>query len=95
MGIGTLTKDGRLGGDEFVVLLPETDYSGAKKVFGNLHDHLLQAVNDAGWPAGFSIGVAIFNKPPPSTNDALKCADNLMYQIKKDGKNDVIYQGFN
>lgn len=86
---------GRLGGDEFAVLLPETDYSGAKKVFDHLRRQLLQAVNDAGWPIGFSIGVAVFNKPPPSTDDALKRADNLMYQIKKGGKNDVIYQVFN
>ena len=86
---------GRLGGDEFAVLLSETNYSGAKKVFDNLRGHLIQAVNDQGWPIGFSIGVAVFNKTPLSPDDALKCADNLMYQIKKGGKNDVIYQEFN
>ena len=86
---------GRLGGDEFAVLLPETDFSGAKKVFDNVRSHLLQAVDDTGWPIGFSIGVAFFSKPPVTSDDALKFADNLMYRIKKGGKNDVIYEEIN
>lgn len=86
---------GRLGGDEFAVLLPETDLTGAKKVFDNLRSRLLQAVNTAGWPIGFSIGVAIFTSPPATADAALKFADNLMYRIKKDGKNDVVYEEFN
>lgn len=85
---------GRLGGDEFAILLPETDSPGARKVFDNLRSHLLESVKEAGWPVGFSIGVAIFNKAPATSDDALKCADNLMYQIKRSGKNDVIYQEF-
>lgn len=83
---------GRLGGDEFVVLLPETDYAGAKELFTRMHEQLLRNVAASDWPVGFSIGVAVFTNAPADIDAMLKMADQLMYAVKKSGKNNVMYR---
>ncbi len=85
---------GRLGGDEFGVLLPDTDLAGARAYFDKLHERLLRAMREGGWPVGFSIGVAVFPGLPPDENEALRIADMLMYRGKRGGKNRVIYEVF-
>ena len=83
---------GRLGGDEFAVLLPETDYAGAENLFNRIHEVLVQVRIDADWSVSVSIGVALFPRAPSSIDEALKIADRLMYRVKKDGKNCVLYE---
>lgn len=83
---------GRLGGDEFAVFLPETDSDGAHLMFARIHEALQSSATQGGWPIGFSIGVALFFELPASIDDALKVADDLMYRVKKAGKNTLIYQ---
>ena len=82
----------RLGGDEFAVMLPETDYKGSLKLFAKLHLQLLELTKSTDAKFGVSIGVGIFQKNIPSFKEALKYTDNLMYNVKKSGKNDVIYK---
>lgn len=77
----------RLGGDEFCLLLPETDSAKAQVLFKKIHAGLLREMQNQNWPVTFSIGVIVFNKPPESTDSAIKQADGLMYQIKKENKN--------
>jgi diguanylate cyclase (GGDEF)-like protein len=84
----------RLGGDEFAVLLPETDISGAQTFFTELHDSLLKLANLNHWPIGFSIGVAVFYSPEKSIDDAIQCADALMYKVKNSGKNRILFEEF-
>lgn len=90
----TRTTDvvGRLGGDEFAVFLPETDKSGARVMFQRIREALAQTASDGAWPIGFSIGVAVFSAVPGNIDEALKTADNLMYRVKKAGKNNLIYE---
>jgi len=83
---------GRLGGDEFVVFLPETDLSGAEQVFSKVQSRLQETVEKQKWPVGFSIGVVVFSNIPDSADDALQLADNLMYRVKKAGKNNILYE---
>ncbi len=83
---------GRLGGDEFAILLPETDDSGARKVFEGLHESLVEMASRNCWGVGFSIGVVVFDSPPVSAETALLAADQLMYQVKRTGKNTVAFQ---
>ena len=83
---------GRIGGDEFAVLLPETDYAGAQRMFNRIHKELTQTLSRPGWPVGFSVGVAVFSSLPGSVDDALKIADGLMYRVKKTGKNNLVYE---
>jgi len=82
----------RLGGDEFAIFLPETDIKGAKVMFGRIHKDLVKSAADAGWPIGFSVGVAVFSAIPDTVDEALKVADSLMYRVKKSGKNNLLYQ---
>ena len=83
----------RMGGDEFAILLPNTDTEKAKVVFSHLRNQL-DADVQCDWEnsLGYSIGVVtIFNRLI-STDEALKLADTLMYQVKKGGKNRVRFE---
>jgi diguanylate cyclase (GGDEF)-like protein len=83
---------GRLGGDEFAVLMTEINFDGAQVVFARIHEELVQDAADRDWPIGFSIGVAVFPKTPPSIDEALNIADHLMYRVKQGGKNNIIFE---
>lgn len=84
----------RLGGDEFAVMLPETSLEGARVVFTELHSSLLDLAASKGWSVGFSIGVAVFHSPARSPGEAIRCADELMYQVKNSGKNNLQFAEF-
>lgn len=79
----------RVGGDEFAILLQEVGLKGAKKLFAEIHGALIDLVGRNRWPIGFSIGVVVFHAPPASAEEAIGCADALMYKIKRGGKNDI------
>jgi diguanylate cyclase (GGDEF)-like protein len=83
---------GRLGGDEFAVLLPETDIAGARTFFMELREDLVGLAATNRWPVGFSIGVAVFHSPPTNPDDAIRCADELMYNVKKSGRNNILFE---
>jgi len=85
---------GRLGGDEFAVVLPDTNLSQAHTVMRKIHQKLTEEVGFRNWPIGFSIGVAILSKPATNADEAIKFADNLMYDIKKMGKNSIACKEF-
>jgi len=82
----------RLGGDEFAVLLPETDISGASSAMNTMRERLLQVIDEHDWPIGISIGVACLKNTDISAEQAISRADNLMYQVKKQGKNNIIFE---
>lgn len=79
----------RLGGDEFALLLPETDQTDARSVLPHLHEHLLTAMQERRISVTFSIGVVTFHAVPDSANEIVRRADDLMYSVKKQGKNQV------
>lgn len=85
---------GRLGGDEFAVLLSETDLAGARILFNRMREQLVDLAARNGWPIGFSIGVAVFHSPPANVDDALRCADELMYRVKSTGKNNILFEEY-
>jgi diguanylate cyclase (GGDEF)-like protein len=85
----------RLGGDEFSILLPDTDYSGAQTFINGLHENLVELAESHHWPVGFSIGVAVFQSPVTSPDQAIRIADALMYQVKHAGKNSVRFEKYN
>jgi GGDEF domain-containing protein len=63
----------------------------------NVYEQLNQDAAKNGWPIGFSIGVAVFHSTrnaPSNIDDVLKIADQLMYRVKKSGKNNVIYEQY-
>ena len=81
-------KLSRLGGDEFAILLPEINFDGANEIGRKI----LLAVSDALQyypPVTASIGIIWFEKTDRTFPDMLKAADELMYEVKHNGKNNV------
>lgn len=86
----------RLGGDEFALLLPETNQNSARATLNKIHVDLQMEMRRNNLPITFSIGVLTCKVAPLSTEDLLKIADELMYSVKRDGKNAIrfsIYAG--
>ncbi len=81
----------RLGGDEFVILFPETDQNTAQIAVPKLQKILLDEMVRNHWSVTFSIGVLTCLKATSSTDELIKRADNLMYSVKKNGKNAIAY----
>jgi len=83
----------RYGGEEFVILLPQVDTAGAATVA----ERILASVralaiphrmSSAGDTVTVSLGVATLAPGQGGDPEALvRCADNALYQAKKDGRN--------
>jgi diguanylate cyclase (GGDEF)-like protein len=84
----------RLGGDEFLVLLPETGPDAAKNTVRHMKESLDKAMQSNSWPVTFSIGVATFVRPPDDIDQAIESADLLMYEVKKAGKDNILFRIF-
>ncbi len=80
---------GRLGGDEFAVLLPETSDVDGKMIMQRIGSALTRVASVNDWPVGFSAGLVYFTSPVADAETAIRAADNLMYNVKQRGKNDV------
>jgi diguanylate cyclase (GGDEF)-like protein len=79
----------RLGGDEFALLLPSARLAEAKIVLSKVRTHLLETMRQRNWPVTFSIGVVVCVSPPLSAEQIIDKADETMYQVKNNTKNDV------
>jgi diguanylate cyclase (GGDEF)-like protein len=81
----------RLGGDELTILLPETGPEIAQGVISKIQQGLLDEMNGNHWPVTFSIGVITFKAMPASTDEMIKMVDDMMYAVKRSGKNAINY----
>ncbi len=81
----------RLGGDEFAVLFPETNEKNAQTALSKMQRELLVIVNNSRWSVTFSIGAVTCYKPC-GLDELIKEADNLMYSVKKSGKNRIEFK---
>ena len=72
--------------NEFGLLLPETDFDEAEYFIGRLRQHLDIEVDRTYWRVGYSAGVITFTRPPADMEIATALADNLMYEVKRGGK---------
>lgn len=84
----------RLGGDEFALLLPDTDQQSAQAVLAKMQSSLLEKMRENNWPITFSIGALTCTTAPPSTNELVKMADELMYSVKRESKNAIKYSTY-
>lgn len=82
---------GRLGGDEFAILLPNTDQSGMQAIMERVHSNILQQMKLLHTDVTLSAGVVCFASPPGEMDQIIKQADRLMYRVKAEGKNNVLY----
>ncbi len=81
----------RLGGDEFAVLLPETSDEAAPVIISKIQKELMRCMLQNGWPVTFSIGAMTCAGAPCTTDEVMKLADDLMYSVKRKGKNGIAY----
>jgi diguanylate cyclase (GGDEF)-like protein len=81
----------RLGGDEFALLLPETGAEAGRFAVSKIRDALLGGMKKNQWPVSFSIGVMTYIVPPPSVDAMIKEGDDLMYSVKRSGKNGIAF----
>lgn len=79
----------RLGGDEFALLFPETDYNAARLVIHRIQEALLSNMQKNQWPVTFSIGVLTYVNPTEGIDEMIRVADELMYEVKRNGKNRI------
>ena len=81
----------RIGGDEFVVLFPIIKKEAVFPMLEKLQKSLLDSMKSKGWPVTFSIGAITFFDAMDSSREMLKKVDDLMYEVKKSGKNNIRY----
>ncbi|MBI1319308.1 MAG: diguanylate cyclase [Candidatus Hydrogenedens sp.] len=82
----------RLGGDEFALLLLETQHADAAAVIAKLRGSIAERMQQQGWPVAVSVGLVTFEDTPPETKETIRLADDLMYRVKKNGKDSVLHQ---
>jgi diguanylate cyclase (GGDEF)-like protein len=81
----------RLGGDEFILLLPEIGPDAARTTISKIQSALLDEMERRRWPVTFSIGSLTYQDGPITVDDLIRGADDLMYSVKKTGKNAIAY----
>lgn len=84
----------RYGGEEFAVILPETDWNGAKLVAERIRTFVAKMLPEAlpleyKVPVTVSIGVATFPDCGASSQGLIDRADQALYTAKREGKNCV------
>jgi len=84
----------RIGGDEFVILLPEFPGKSVHNFCNRIRELLLAEMQKHECGITFSLGIATFNCPPDSVDELLAKADNLMYAVKKAGKDSMKHEVF-
>lgn len=84
----------RLGGDEFAILLPETGRNVAEVIIQRVQKVNLDYMRKHGWPVTLSIGVVTFTSPPSTVDEMLRISDQLLYNAKNNGKNNIKYEVF-
>ena len=79
----------RLGGDEFAILFPETDGSTARLLLTRLQEAVRESFRLRNWDITLSCGAVTFTKPPNTLRELLTCADAVMFEVKRSGKNSL------
>lgn len=84
----------RFGGDEFVVLLTGLMHHNdaaivAEKILQRLKQSIMLSIGSV--TIGASIGIAIYPDDGTDSVKLLKVADNLMYRVKQQGKNQYCF----
>ena len=79
----------RVGGDEFVLLLPETKENAAEQAIEKVQKALLHGMEKEERAVTFSIGALTFYEYPNTPDELLNLVDELMYQVKRSGKNNI------
>lgn len=91
---GTRASDvaARLGGDEFAMIIPEADEAAAHATLERVRESVTTNTAAAGGaPLTLSIGAICF-RTLPDDDAMLRAVDDLMYEVKRSGKNAVRFR---
>ncbi|MFA6366445.1 MAG: diguanylate cyclase [Candidatus Hydrogenedentales bacterium] len=80
----------RLGGDEFAILLPDTNLESSKEILARVTERVNQLMTEKKWDVTLSGGAMVFSVLPSTIGPMLKSVDDLMYEVKESGKNNMI-----
>ncbi|GLQ75584.1 sensor domain-containing diguanylate cyclase [Vibrio penaeicida] len=90
----------RFGGEEFVIWLPRTNHSDISKICDRIMSGVSRTTVDEK-PVTVSIGVCHFKfntsyveDPKSLLDDFILSADTALYEAKENGRNRVVYNGF-
>ncbi|WP_432452523.1 sensor domain-containing diguanylate cyclase [Agarivorans sp. QJM3NY_29] len=88
---------GRIGGDEFALLIPFSEVSQLKQLSKRLLDAFTPAIDyqQISVAVTISIGMCRFHRHDEQFEQTLHRADQAMYQVKDEGKNNFHLWGFN
>ena len=84
----------RIGGDEFAILLTDIDQEHARPIIERIQASLLAKMASNDWGITFSFGVMTVLTMPESADKLISMTDALMYKVKNEGKNAIIYSIF-
>ncbi|SFP22804.1 diguanylate cyclase (GGDEF) domain-containing protein [Halolactibacillus halophilus] len=79
----------RYGGDEFVIIFKDCALTDAKKIMTNIRQHIYDdthSFNGENFTTSISVGMCDTNQHTTPEN-ILQCADQALYQAKRQGKN--------
>jgi diguanylate cyclase (GGDEF)-like protein len=86
----------RFGGDEFVLFMPSTDMDQGRTAVEKLRGLFDAVARENSWPVSLSVGVVTATGRGTDIDALVNYADNLMYEVKKSGKNMIrcaMFQG--
>jgi len=84
----------RMGGDEFTIFYPEVGQVGAKVAAQRVNKFLAELSVANSWPTSISMGVVTSDNEECKLEDIVTMADELMYKVKRAGKNNVMYSNY-
>lgn len=89
----------RLGGEEFTAILPDITPAVAMQVAERLRKAICDTPMQVSTPEGevtvsVSIGGAVISEGGVTADDALKMADDVLYEAKETGRNRCIFKDF-
>lgn len=77
----------RLGGDEFALLIQDVEFESAHEIIGRIQRKVNEEIKKMKWSISLSIGCKVFSSPSSTIGPMLKQVDDLMFEVKKSGKN--------
>ena len=80
---------GRFGGEEFLLVAPETDLEGARVLAERMREAVREATAGA-IPVTASAGVTVLGAGDAALDDAVRRADDALYQAKTGGRDRVV-----
>ena len=72
----------------------DIDFSASTSMIKRIKETVDNEMTAHKWPVTLSIGAITFKKFDAGINEMIKLADDLMYEVKRKGKNDIKHSVF-